>query len=125
MNVRQSLLELAGLGLFMGIASNWNLMGRPGHFALMQGLVLATGVGATLIPRARAPLGLLALLAIGALFAYFDQTYQTGSDPWHLFALWSALALLVGMADAALQPIAPQQPECSIDAAQSVAGVQT
>jgi uncharacterized membrane protein len=36
---------------------------------------------------------LLALLAIGGLFAYFGQTYQTGADPWQLFALWAALAL--------------------------------
>jgi len=38
-------------------------------------------------------LGLLALLGIGALFAYFGQTYQTGADPWQLFALWAVLAL--------------------------------
>jgi hypothetical protein len=43
--------------------------------------------------RPRAPLGLLALLAIGGLFAYFGQTYQTGADPWQLFAVWAALAL--------------------------------
>jgi uncharacterized membrane protein len=36
---------------------------------------------------------LLALLAIGGLFAYFGQTYQTGADPWQLFAIWAALAL--------------------------------
>jgi uncharacterized membrane protein len=35
----------------------------------------------------------LALLTIGGLFAYFGQTYQTGADPWQLFALWAALAL--------------------------------
>lgn len=84
---------LGGLGVVMWIAANWETLGRLGHFALLQGLVLATGVGAALIPQARAPLGLLALLGIGALFAYFGQTYQTGADPWQLFALWGALAL--------------------------------
>jgi hypothetical protein len=49
--------------------------------------------GALWKPAARAPLGLLALLAIGALFAYFGQTYQTGADPWQLFAVWAVLAL--------------------------------
>jgi len=39
------------------------------------------------------PLALLVLLATGALFAYFGQTYQTGADPWQLFALWAALTL--------------------------------
>ena len=33
------------------------------------------------------------MLGIGALFAYFGQTYQTGADPWQLFALWAVLAL--------------------------------
>ncbi|MBA3057033.1 MAG: DUF2157 domain-containing protein [Gammaproteobacteria bacterium] len=84
---------LGGLGVVMWIAAHWDSMGRLGHFALLQGLVLATGAGAALIPRARAPLGLLALLGIGGLFAYFGQTYQTGADPWQLFALWAALAL--------------------------------
>jgi uncharacterized membrane protein len=84
---------LGGLGVVMWIAANWDAMGRVGHFALLQGLVLAAGVGAALIARARVPLGLLALLGIGALFAYFGQTYQTGADPWQLFALWAVLAL--------------------------------
>lgn len=84
---------LGGLGVVMWIAANWDTMGRLGHFALLQGLVLATGVGAALLPQARAPLGLLSLLGIGALFAYFGQTYQTGADPWQLFALWGVLAL--------------------------------
>jgi uncharacterized membrane protein len=84
---------LGGMGVVMWIAANWESWGRVGHFALLQGLVLATGLGATLRPAARAPLGLLALLGIGALFAYFGQTYQTGADPWQLFALWAVLAL--------------------------------
>ena len=33
------------------------------------------------------------MLGIGALFAYFGQTYQTGADPWQLFAVWALLAL--------------------------------
>ena len=84
---------LGGLGVVMWIAANWASMGRVGHFALLQGLVLVMGVGAVLKSTARAPLGLLALLGIGALFAYFGQTYQTGADPWQLFALWAVLAL--------------------------------
>jgi uncharacterized membrane protein len=84
---------LGGLGVVMWIAANWASMGRVGHFALLQGLVLVMGVGAALKPAARGPLGLLTLLGIGALFAYFGQTYQTGADPWQLFALWAVLAL--------------------------------
>lgn len=84
---------LVGLGVVMWIAANWDTLGRMGRFVLLMGLVGATGLGATLQPGARAPLALLAFLGIGALFAYFGQTYQTGADPWQLFALWAALGI--------------------------------
>ncbi|MEO8135820.1 MAG: DUF2157 domain-containing protein [Betaproteobacteria bacterium] len=84
---------LGGLGLVMWIAANWDLLGRFGRFALLQGSVLALCAGALLRPGARIPLGLLAFVGIGGLFAYFGQTYQTGADPWQLFALWALLAL--------------------------------
>lgn len=85
--------SLMGLGLIFWIAANWDSLGRAGHFGLLQGLVAVMCVGAYARPRARVQLGLLALLAIGALFAYFGQTYQTGADPWQLFALWALLGL--------------------------------
>ncbi len=84
---------LGGLGLILWLAANWETLGRMGRFALLQGSVLAMGLGAAARPRLRVPLGLLALLCIGGLFAYFGQTYQTGADPWQLFALWALLAL--------------------------------
>lgn len=84
---------LVGLGLILWIAANWDTLGRVGRFALLQGAVLAAGLGALLRPATRVPLALLAMLGIGGLFAYFGQTYQTGADPWQLFALWAVLAL--------------------------------
>ncbi|TMH08978.1 MAG: DUF2157 domain-containing protein [Betaproteobacteria bacterium] len=84
---------LGGLGIVFWIAANWDTLGRFGRFALLQAVVLVMCAGALWRPAARAPLGLLALLAIGGLFAYFGQTYQTGADAWQLFALWAALAL--------------------------------
>jgi uncharacterized membrane protein len=36
---------------------------------------------------------LLATLLLGALLAFIGQTYQTGADPWQLFAIWAVLAL--------------------------------
>jgi len=84
---------LGGLGIIFWIAANWDSIGRTAHFVLLQGFVLAMCLGAAAVPAARTALGLIALLAIGALFAYFGQTYQTGADPWQLFALWTALAL--------------------------------
>ena len=84
---------LGGLGVIFWIAANWSDFGRAGRFAMLQGLVVATCVGAWARPAARVPLGLLAMLGIGALFAYFGQTYQTGADPWQLFAWWFVLGL--------------------------------
>ena len=84
---------LLGLGVILWIAANWDTLGRAGRFALLQALVVVALAGAAARPAQRAPLALLALLAIGGLFAYFGQTYQTGADPWQLFALWAALAL--------------------------------
>lgn len=84
---------LGGLGVVLWIAANWEVLGRFGRFALLQGAVLVLCAGALLRTGARVPLALLAFFGIGGLFAYFGQTYQTGADPWQLFALWALLAL--------------------------------
>ncbi|MBI2381611.1 MAG: DUF2157 domain-containing protein [Gammaproteobacteria bacterium] len=84
---------LAGFGLILWLAANWGELGRFGRFALLEALVFAAGFGVLLKPSLRLPAGLLAFLAIGGLFAYFGQTYQTGADPWQLFAIWAALGL--------------------------------
>ena len=84
---------LGGLGVVMWVAANWDDFGRMGRFAILQGMVVAALLGAAASRALRAPLALLGLLGTGALFAYFGQTYQTGADPWQLFALWAALVL--------------------------------
>lgn len=89
---------LFGLGLIFWIAAHWDTLGRFGRFALLQSTVLAMGAGAVWRPAWRSPLALLVLLATGGLFAYFGQTYQTGADPWQLFALWAALTLPLALA---------------------------
>lgn len=98
---------LVGLGVLMWIAANWGALSRVGQFALLQSFVAVAAFAAWALPRARAALGLLALLGIGGLFAFFGQTYQTGADPWQLFALWALLALplaLVVASDAVWMP---------------------
>ena len=84
---------LGGLGIIFWIAANWDSLGRSGQFALLQCVVFFMCAGAFALPCARVPLGLLALLATGGLFAYFGQTYQTGADPWQLFAVWAVRSL--------------------------------
>jgi len=84
---------LGGFGIILWVAANWESIGRAGRFVLLQGTVLAMCASALWRPALRAPCALLALLAIGALLAFFGQTYQTGADAWQLFALWAVLAL--------------------------------
>lgn len=85
--------SLCGLGLVFWVAANWDQLGRLGRLLLLQGVVLTSAVAGWQFPRARLALAVLTLLATGALLAVFGQTYQTGADPWQLFALWSALCL--------------------------------
>lgn len=84
---------LFGLGIIFWIAANWESLSRAARFGLLQVLIVTMCLGAVFRPAARPALGLLALLGIGALFAFFGQTYQTGADPWQLFAIWAVLAL--------------------------------
>ena len=98
---------LAGLGVVLWVAANWDTLGRLGQFAVLQGAVVVLCLGALTLPGARSPFGLLALLAIGGRVAYFGQTYQTGADPWQLFALWAGLCLplcLAGRSDVLWAP---------------------
>lgn len=84
---------LGGFGVILWVAANWETLGRAIRFGLLESVILVMCAGAFLRPAARVPLSILALLGIGGLFAYFGQTYQTGADPWQLFAWWSLLAL--------------------------------
>jgi uncharacterized membrane protein len=84
---------LVGMGLILAVAANWQSMGKAQQFGLLQALVVLPCAGAALLPAARAPFGMLGFLAIGGLFAFFGQTYQTGADPWQLFALWAGLGI--------------------------------
>jgi uncharacterized membrane protein len=85
---------LLGAGLIFWIAANWQDQSRQFKFYLIQGVLLASMAGALAWPRGRNALLLLATLTLGGLLAFIGQTYQTGADPWQLFAAWAALALL-------------------------------
>ncbi|NNK37048.1 MAG: DUF2157 domain-containing protein [Xanthomonadales bacterium] len=86
-------LSLAASVVFF-VAFNWDRLGRFAQFALLQGLLIV----AVLFAVKRGPgvlstqLGLtVAAILLGALLALFGQTYQTGADPWQLFACWALL----------------------------------
>ncbi|WP_223789379.1 DUF2157 domain-containing protein [Marinicella meishanensis] len=96
--VRRLLVLLGLLSMAFGVvfffAYNWNDLGRQFKFIALQGLM----VGSFLLYlfKAKSPwtaqaLLLSAVLVLGALLALFGQTYQTGADPWQLFATWAML----------------------------------
>jgi uncharacterized membrane protein len=89
---------LIGLGIILWFAANWGGLGRALKFGLLEGTIVISMFGAILRPAAKTSLLLLALLAQGCTLAFFGQTYQTGADPWQLFALWCLLALPLALA---------------------------
>jgi len=89
-----SLFMAAGVIFFF--AFNWQHIGRFAKFALVESLLLAGVLACRRLGPDRLS-GKAALffssLTVGALPALVGQTYQTGADPWQLFALWALLIL--------------------------------
>lgn len=81
-------------GVIFFFAYNWDSMGRLTKLALVQAIWLAA-VATTWFQGLDKPAGGAALMAsvllTGAVFAVFGQVYQTGADPYQLFAAWAAL----------------------------------
>ncbi|HRD76568.1 MAG TPA: GDYXXLXY domain-containing protein [Hyphomicrobiaceae bacterium] len=83
---------LIGFGIILWIAANWDDIPKFYRFAIVGG-ALALMVLAAFLARIRVPALVGAFLAAGGLFALIGQTYQTGADPWQLFAVWAVLTL--------------------------------
>jgi len=87
---------LMGAALIYFIAYNWHGMTRLVKIALL-GLAMALSAGGAIAFSPRATTGraclVFAVLSLGALLAFVGQTYQTGADPWQLFAAWAVLSL--------------------------------
>ena len=84
---------LIGAGLIFWVAANWQEQSRQFKYHLLQSAVVLPALFALWRP-ARLPGLLLSTLALGGLLAFVGQTYQTGADPWQLFAAWAALSLI-------------------------------
>lgn len=89
---------LLGAGLVFWVAANWQDQTRQFKFLALQSLLAGSFVAALVWQRARTALLLLAMLAMGGLLAFVGQTFQTGADPWQLFAVWAGLSLLCVLA---------------------------
>lgn len=77
-------------------AYNWAQMGRLAKIGLVQ-LPFLAALAVSWRQGLDSAAGKAALfggaLLMGALFALIGQTYQTGADPWELFAVWAAAIL--------------------------------
>lgn len=85
-----------GCGLLFFVAFHWQDMHRFSQFALIQGCLIASVLMFVYYrqqPLLRQVSLTLAWLILGVLLALFGQTYQTGADPWQLFATWALLSL--------------------------------
>lgn len=81
-------------GVIFFFAFNWQELGRFAKFGLAElGLVLAVALCWKLgLDQLSGKAALLvATLLVGALLALVGQTYQTGADPWQLFATWAVM----------------------------------
>ena len=85
-----------GAGVIFLIAANWGRLGAFAQFAAVEAAVVGAAIAACVLgvdrTAGKACL-LLATLLLGGLLALVGQTYQTGADPWRLFAAWAAFAL--------------------------------
>lgn len=77
-------------------AYNWKELGHFARFGIVE-LLLASAVLAAWrlgLERMSGKAALMvATMLVGALLALVGQTYQTGADPWELFAAWALFAL--------------------------------
>jgi len=93
--------------VIMFFAYNWQAMGRYAKFGLVEALFVvavlaAWRFGPDRIAGQAALLG--AAILVGALLALIGQVYQTGADPWELFAVW-AIAILPWVAMLRFAPL--------------------
>lgn len=83
-------------GVIFFFAYNWQEMSRFAKFGLVEFCIAVTVLLCWKLGLDR-PSGKAALFAanllIGALLALVGQTYQTGADPWQLFATWAAMII--------------------------------
>ncbi|HND31588.1 MAG TPA: DUF2157 domain-containing protein [Myxococcota bacterium] len=89
-------VALLSVAVIYFVAYNWDHLERGDAFVAAQvALGLLVAVGLWRGPRSAAgfasSLGIF--LLIGASLALFGQTYQTGRDPWELFAGWALLSV--------------------------------
>lgn len=97
---KQFMVVMGVLSLAVGVvfffAFNWNEIPRLYKFLTLEVLLVAFFVAYYFKSKSfwmAQALLLGAVIVLGALLALFGQTYQTGADPWQLFATWAGLIM--------------------------------
>jgi len=83
-------------GVIFYFAYNWQDMSRFTKFALIESIMLLSTFAYIRFAKTKIITSVTLMgmtLFTGALLALVGQTYQTGADPWQLFATWSVLIL--------------------------------
>jgi len=83
-------------GVIFYFAYNWQDMSRFTKFALIESVMLLSTFAYIRFAKTKLITSVTLMgmtLFTGALLALVGQTYQTGADPWQLFATWSLLVL--------------------------------
>jgi uncharacterized membrane protein len=93
-------LLLLGAGLLLSgivcfFAFNWADLGKFAKFGVLEATVaICAGLGWWKLPNLSGRVALFAAaVLVGPLLGVYGQTYQTGADPWSLFAFWALLIL--------------------------------
>ncbi len=98
--INHLLLWIGGLAIAVAamffIAYNWDDLNRFAKFGMVEVLIVFALLAYWKLYEnklvAKATL-LMASIFLGVLLALYDQTYQTGADPWQLFFNWALLML--------------------------------
>ena len=96
--LRMLLVWVGAISLIMALlffmAFNWNEFGRFSKFIMVEIVMTVTVIAYLLVDKYKLlqkVLLMVASIALGVLLALIGQTYQTGADPWQLFAVWALL----------------------------------
>ena len=83
-----------GVSFIFFVAANWDELGTLGKFFIIQIPVVLSALAYLYFKNQSIKKSALtiAFLTIGAAFALFGQTYQTGADTWQLFFNWALIA---------------------------------
>ena len=96
--LRMLLIWIGSISLMLALlfftAYNWNELGRFFKFLIIEAIMVSTVLLYLFSDKYKIAQKVLltsSSVTLGILLALIGQTYQTGADPWQLFAIWALL----------------------------------